>query len=254
MSSSLLQDQLSHLRCFISMSISLILPLGGKGSANGRYSLAAPNLHQDSTILVCFRSHPSSEVRKAACAGACVDPASACCSAAEWICVQREVSQQELGGKGHAFQAEQDVFSSVSRFLTLPFLESANTYLKSILDVLGPKAARHSQQRQKCQRHLFRDINDMMLGMDPELICSMMGIFLILPHRVITNFEVTKPSWDKMQQHCSQLQSLGIDRVLLLLGWEQDLKYQGLLKYLMVNINDANAINISAWSVMTLLS
>ena len=56
-----------------------------------------------------------------------------------------------------------------------------------------------------------------------------------------------------MQQLCSQLQSLATARVLLLEGWEQDPKYQAPLKYLMVDINDANAINTSAWSIMTLL-
>lgn len=56
-----------------------------------------------------------------------------------------------------------------------------------------------------------------------------------------------------MQQHCSQLQSVTMTRVLLLGRWEQDLKCQGPLKYLMVDINDANAINTSAWSIMTLL-
>lgn len=53
--------------------------------------------------------------------------------AAERICVQREVSQQRWGEKGHAFQAEQDAFASSS--LTLPFLESVNANLKSTLDV-----------------------------------------------------------------------------------------------------------------------
>lgn len=60
----------------------------------------------------------------------------------------------------------------------------------------GQYAAYHKQTGML----LFRDINYMMLGMDPELICSMMGNFLMISHRVITNyFEETRPSWDKMQ-------------------------------------------------------
>lgn len=59
---------------------------------------------------------------------------------------------------------------------------------------------------------LFRNLNLTMLGMNPELTCSLLHIFLPYLHGVITNhFEVTKPSWEKMQQRCRQLQSLWLE-------------------------------------------
>jgi len=167
------------------------------------------------------------------------------------------VSQWEWVGEGCIFQAELHVFYTLPSSLTLAFLQAATTYYN--ID--------NSQQEQACQRFwtqqayhwkigmlFFRDVNDMMLGMNPEPTCNLLGIFFMIPLRGITNhFEVTKPFWKKIQQCCSHLQSLTTDRVLLLEGWDQDLKYQGPLKYLMVDISDAKAINTSAWSIMILL-